>query len=195
MFAFVRSLVGIFFCLFYRITVSGVENVPQKGGAILCANHLGQMDMFLIGYKLKRKIRWMAKEELFRNPVLGSLLRFLGAFSVRRGRADINSVKTAYKLIEQGHIVGIFPEAHRMRGKQRDDAKVKHGAAMIAVNTGAPVIPVAIDGSYKFFSRIKVIIGKPFYLNSGNDDKYSKEQLADMSVNIMKSVYGLLEES
>jgi 1-acyl-sn-glycerol-3-phosphate acyltransferase len=153
------------------------------------------MDMFVIGYKLKRKIRWMAKEELFKNPLLGALLRFLGAFSVKRGKVDINSVKTAYKLIENGHIVGIFPEAHRMRGKERYNVKVKHGAAMIAVNTGAPLVPVAVDGSYKIFSRIRVIIGKPFYLNSDENIKNSKEQLNDMSMSIMKKVYMLLEES
>lgn len=182
----------IYFGLFYRVSLTGASNIPRKGAAVLCANHLGQMDMFFIGYKLKRMIRYMAKEELFKNPIIGFLITRLGAFPVKRGKADVGSVRKALKLLEEGHIVGIFPEATRTRGKEREEIRVKPGAAMLAVNSGVPVIPVAIKGSYKPFSTVNVIYGEPFRLEADKGVRYSNEELTKMSGDIMKRVYALL---
>ncbi len=189
-----RTIVKIYFKVFYRVKITGTENVPDKGAAVLCSNHIGEIDMFLIGVKLKRLIRYMAKEELFKNPVLAAFIKWLGAFPVKRGRADVESVKTALKLLNDGHIIGIFPEGTRMKNKKEKIIKVKPGAAMFAVKTGVPVIPVAIEGNYKLFSKIRVVFGNPFYLDADKDIKYTNEDFKKMSEEIMKKIYALMEE-
>jgi len=189
-----RILSYIIFGLFFRVEVVNAENVPEKGPAILCANHIGELDMFLIGYKIRRYVRYMAKEELFKIPVLSFFVRKLRAFPVKRGRVDIESVKTALRLLNGGHIIGILPEGTRTRGKDRKDIRVKPGAAAIAVKAGVPIIPVAIEGDYKLFSRIRVIFGKPFRIEANPERKYTNDELTEISRNIMDGIYKLMEE-
>ena len=190
----IRYILMAFFNVFYRLKITGVENVPAKGAAVLCSNHIGEIDMFLIGIKTKRLIRYMAKEELFKNRLVAAFIRWLGAFPIKRGKADVESIKTAFKLLEDGHIIGIFPEGTRMKKKKDQAVKAKPGAAMFAVKAGVPVVPVAIEGNYKLFSKIRVVFGKPFYLDANKDNKYTNEELTQMSGEIMKKVYSLLED-
>jgi len=190
---FLYILTNIFFKIFYRVEVIGINKIPADGPAILCANHKTILDMFFLGFKLKRWIYWMAKEELFRNPIAAFFLRKLGAFPVRRGTGDVGSIKTAYQLLEKGQIVGIFPQGTRIKSKKMDEFKVKPGAAMIAAHTGVPVIPAAVKGNYKLFSNMKVIYGDSFVVGEGKNKKYSKEDLLNMSRDIIKRVYSLAE--
>lgn len=148
-----------------------------------------------IGYKLKRLVRYMAKEELFKIPLLSSFIRRLGAFPVSRGKGDVGAIKTALKLLEEGHIVGIFPEGTRLKHKKGKTIKAKPGAALLAQKSGAPILPVAICGRYRPFSKIKIVFGKPFTLDLEKDKKYTNSELVEFSEGIMKKVYSLLEES
>ena len=191
---FFRILCILFFGIFFRVEVLNRENVPVKGPGILCANHIGELDMFIIGYKIKRWVYWMAKEELFRIPVISFIIKCLGAFPVKRGKADINSIKTAMKLLNHGNIVGILPEGTRTRGKDRNKIRVKPGAALMAIKTGVPIIPVAIDGNYRLFSRIRVIFGKPFKIDAPSGRKYTSYELAEISRNIVDGIYALKGE-
>lgn len=181
-----------FFGIFYRIELVNPGNIPAEGAAILCANHNTMLDMFFLGYKLKRWIYWMAKEELFRNPIFAWIFRKLGAFPVKRGKGDVSSIKTAYKLLEEGNIVGIFPHGKRINASNVNTVRIKSGAAMLAVNSGAAVIPVALQGNYRLFSRMKVIYGDPWKVDS--DRKYTSEELSEISREIVKRIYALLEE-
>ncbi len=194
MVALMKFLFGVFSGLFYRVELRGRENIPEKGAAILCANHLSETDMFFIGYRIKRLVRWMAKEELFRIPLVGFVIKKVGAFPIKRGTADVDSIKTALKLLEEGHIVGIFPEGSRTRGKAEKKAKVKRGAVTLAMKAEVPIIPVAIDSSYKPFSKVKVIFGEPFELEPYTEKKYTNEEMLEKTRNIMARVYHLLEE-
>ncbi|RCX19969.1 1-acyl-sn-glycerol-3-phosphate acyltransferase [Anaerobacterium chartisolvens] len=187
-----RFFVNMFFSVFYRVEIKGIENVPKKGSALICANHVGELDMFFIGFRIKRLVRWMAKEELFRNPVLGGLIKWLGAFPVKRGKADVRAIKTAFNLLDEGHIVGIFAEGTRTRGKA-GVAKVNPGAAMFAVKKQVPVIPVGVEGRYKLFSKVRVVFGEPYYIEADKNKKYMNEEFTEISRDIMKKVYGLLE--
>ncbi|NLP14613.1 MAG: 1-acyl-sn-glycerol-3-phosphate acyltransferase [Clostridium sp.] len=189
-----KAFLKIVFLLFYRVKVIGIENVPEKGAAILCANHVGELDMFFIGYKIKRLVRYMAKSELFKNPLLSRIIKKLGAFPVRRGKADVEAIKTAINLLNDGHIVGIFPEGTRLKHKHGKTVKVKPGAALLAQKTGAPILPVAVEGKYRLFSKIKIVFGKPFALDLDKDKKYTNNELVEISEGIMKKVYLLLEE-
>lgn len=189
----VRLIIKIVFFVCYRVKIIGKENVPDKGAAVLCSNHVGEIDMLFIGVKIKRLVRYMAKEELFKYPLFSALLKWLGAFPIKRGKADVESIKTAFRLLKGGHIIGIFPEGTRMKRKEGKMVRVKPGAAMFAVKMGVPILPVAIQGSYKPFSKIKVVFGKPYYLEVDKDRKYTNEEFTAMSENIMKNVYSLLE--
>ncbi|NSW90446.1 MAG: 1-acyl-sn-glycerol-3-phosphate acyltransferase [Firmicutes bacterium] len=189
-----KLLSSIIFKLFYKVELVGISNVPLKGGAILCANHPGTLDMFFIGYKLKRVVHYMAKEELFKNPILAFILRKLGAFPIKRGKADVESIKTAIRLINEGHIVGILPEGTRTGFKNKKKVQPKPGVAMVATKIKTPIIPVAVSGNYRLFSKVRVIYGKPFYLDFEEKKKYTMDELKAISQKIMNKIYSLLEE-
>lgn len=176
-YGFLRAIITTFFDLFYRVSIIGIENVPVEGPVLLCANHIAEMDMFFIGYRLKRLVRYMAKEELFRIPLVSSFIKSLGAFPVKRGKGDVGAIKTALKLLEEGHIVGIFPEGTRLKNKKGKNIKAKPGAALLAQKSGAPILPVAISGRYRPFSKIKVVFGKPFTLDLDKNTKYTNSEL------------------
>jgi 1-acyl-sn-glycerol-3-phosphate acyltransferase len=190
----VKFIIGILLNLVYRVKLAGLENIPSKGAAVLCANHAGELDMFFIGYKLKRLIRWMAKEELFRNPVLGALMRWVGAFPVKRGTGDVGAIKTGFKLLDDGQILGIFIEGTRTKRKPGREIKANPGAAMFAIKKSVPVIPVSVEGEYKPFSKVRVVFGKPFYLDAEKGRKYSNEELIEFSRGIISKVYSQMEE-
>jgi 1-acyl-sn-glycerol-3-phosphate acyltransferase len=190
---FAKILTRIFFAIFYRVEIINIGNVPSKGPALLCSNHNGELDMFFIGYKLKRWVHYMAKEELFKIPVIGRLVKLMGAFPVKRGDGDIRAIKTTLTLLKQGHIVGIFPEGTRTRGRLNNNIKIKPGIAMFAIKSGVPIIPVAVVGSYKPFSKVKVIFGSTFNLDIDKNKKYTIEEMTIMSRGIMDRVYSLME--
>lgn len=190
--AFARLITKIIFKILFKVEVINLSKVPVEGSALVCANHNTILDMFFLGYKLKRWIHWMAKEELFRNPIAAYVLRKLGAFSIKRGRGDVSSIKNAYKLLEDGKLVGIFPHGTRIVSTNIEKAKVKPGAVMIAVNAGVPIIPATVSGSYKLFSKMRIIFGDPFYIEK-KEEKFTKEEISDLSKDIVRKIYSLSE--
>jgi len=189
-----RVIVKIVFAILYRVEVIGKENVPESGPLILCANHNGEMDMFFIGYKINRLVRYMAKEELFRIPLLSGIIKWLGAFPVKRGKADVEAIKTSLRILENNEILGIFPEGTIMRNKDAKSVRIKPGVALLAQKSGAPIIPVAVSGRYRPFSRIKVVFGKPFTIDLDKDKKYTNSELSEIAKDIMSKVYALMED-
>jgi len=163
--AFVKFITKIVFRLFYRVNIVGINKVPKEGPAILCANHNTILDMFFLGYKLDRWIYWMAKEELFKNPIMAFVLEKLGAFPVKRGTADIESIRRSIRILMDGGKLLIFPEGTRVT--EGRDVEAKAGAALLAAKTGAPLVPVYIKNARSFFKHTHVIFGNPFTV-SGN---------------------------
>jgi len=188
----VKGALKVYFGIFYRVRIKGMENVPKEGGLILCANHIGRLDMFFIAYKIKRLVHFMAKAELYKYPIIKWFLNNVGAFPVKRGTGDIGAAKTVYKLLKNGEMIGIMPEGTRTKGKEQ--VKPKSGAAMFALSAGVPILPVGISGTYKFFSVVNVNIGKPFKLTYEGGRKPSQEDLAAISEEMMKKIYALVEE-
>ncbi len=192
----IKFLFRIFFKIFFRVKVVNPQVVPLEGPVVLCSNHLGGMDMFFIGYKIKKRlVHYMAKVELFKIPIVGHLIKWLGAFPVKRGTADLESFKTALKILKEKHILGIFPEGKRTMGKDLSKVKIKPGAALLAIKSGAQILPVALEGNYKIFSRVRVTFGEPFKLDADPDKKYSSAELSEMSKDIMLKVYALMEDN
>ncbi|WP_308639120.1 lysophospholipid acyltransferase family protein [Paenibacillus silvisoli] len=153
-----RGLLRIIYAVLFRFEAEGLENIPATGPVVLCSNHISLLDPPTVGTKVKRKVHYMAKAELFEVPVLGPLIHRLGAFPVKRGGVSKDTIRKAIGLLKEGNVMGIFPEGTRKAG---EDSAGKKGAAMIALRSGATVIPVAIIGNYKLFRKMRIKYGKP----------------------------------
>jgi 1-acyl-sn-glycerol-3-phosphate acyltransferase len=141
----VRSLLQPLLVLYFRLRRTGTEHIPTAGPLLLAANHRSFSDPFMIGLCLRRPIRFVAKAELFDKAWKARILLALGAFPVRRGDSDEQAIETARVILGQGGAVGIFPEGTRVRSGPV--AEPKGGLARIALEAGAPIVPVAIAGT------------------------------------------------
>ena len=140
----VRLIVKPAIIVYFRLRRLGREHLPD-GAVILASNHRSFLDPFAIGCSLGRPIYFMAKKELFRHPLVGWFLNCMGAFPVRRGESDEESVETARQLLARGAAVVVFPEGTRIR--QGSLGVPKRGVGRLALESGAPVIPIAVMGS------------------------------------------------
>ncbi|CAH8771480.1 lysophospholipid acyltransferase family protein [Paenibacillus dendritiformis] len=174
----IRALLRLIYRVLFRLEASGKEHVPKEGGVVLCSNHISLLDPPAIGILLKRRIRFMAKAELFNIPVFGAAIKALGAFPVKRGGVGKETIRTAFQLLQDGDIMGIFPEGTRNTDQS---TAAKKGAAMIALRSGAAVVPVAIIGSYKLFRKTRVVYGPPIDMSDLLEQKGSDvlEQATD----------------
>jgi 1-acyl-sn-glycerol-3-phosphate acyltransferase len=129
----------------YRVTVHGRKNVPRRGAVVLAPNHFSQVDHFFVGVYLPRKVRFMAKSQLFGPPGLTYFLKVAGVFPVRRGHRDEKAFETAYELIDQGELLLVYAEGGRSRSHELGTPKP--GIGRIALESGAPIVPTAIHGS------------------------------------------------
>jgi 1-acyl-sn-glycerol-3-phosphate acyltransferase len=141
----VRMILTPIALVLYRERAIGTPNVPADGAFILAPNHFSQMDHFFAGVYMRRKIQFMAKSQLFGNPILDYIFRVGGVFPVRRGHHDDEAFKTAYAVLARGGCVCIYCEGGRSRSGRL--GQPKPGVGRLALETGAPVVPVAIHGS------------------------------------------------
>lgn len=163
----VRGALRIIYKFLFRLKGIGLENIPKEGGVLLCSNHISNFDPPTVGILLDRKVHFMAKAELFEVPVLGWLIKQLGAFPVKRGGVSKESIKTSLTLLRSGKVMGIFPEGRR--SSSGESGVAMRGAASFALRSDAAVIPAAIIGNYKLFRRTKVIYGPPVDLSEFRD--------------------------
>lgn len=140
-----RGLLQPFFLVYFRMRRIGMEHIPADGPLIIAANHRSFMDPWVIGMMLRRPIYYVAKTELFRRPVVAWLLSSLGAFPVDRGQGDRDAMDAARRILERGDVVVIFPEGTRTRPGPL--GAPKRGVGRLALETGAPVVPVALIGT------------------------------------------------
>ncbi|HEV3094842.1 MAG TPA: lysophospholipid acyltransferase family protein [Solirubrobacteraceae bacterium] len=140
-----RLVLVPFFRLYFRLEGVGAERIPTRGAAIIAANHRSFLDPFVIGALARRPVYYMAKRELFEHPLQARLLSALGAFPVDRGAGDEQAMLTALALLERGECVLIFPEGTRMRRGPLGNPR--RGIGRMALQSGAPVVPVAVIGT------------------------------------------------
>ena len=191
----VRLLVIGAFKIAFNLKIEGSENVPDGGGTIYASNHRTYADPLFISLLVKKRCTYMAKEELFKNPLFSLLIRSLGAFPVERGKGDTGVIDTAIEKLKSGKNLVIFPEGTRSR-----DGKVgkgKTGVALIAAKAGVPVIPVGIayEGKLKFRRKVTVRYGKPIDPEALKiSDPPVPRELKQLKLAVMGSITELVEK-
>jgi 1-acyl-sn-glycerol-3-phosphate acyltransferase len=152
----------------FRPTVTGAKNIPLTGPVLIAPIHRSNVDFALTLFITKRKVFFMAKDSLFRVPLLGQLITHLGAFPIKRGSADRESMALSEDVLRQGHVLVLFPEGTRKEGPTV--APLHDGAMFVAARTGATVVPVGIGGSDRAMpvgaklprpSKIRIVVGTP----------------------------------
>jgi 1-acyl-sn-glycerol-3-phosphate acyltransferase len=189
-------LIGLF-KLLTRWQVKGKENVPKEGPVLVVANHLNLADPPLLGVSLKRKVIFMAKEELFRSTIGAYFVSGLGSFRVHRGRLDRQALRSSQQVLADGLALAMFPEATRSSNARLK--KAMPGSALIAFRGGVPILPVGIIGTEQIKGmgwivrrpRLTVNIGRPFQLPPV-DGKLSREKLVEYTDLIMQRIAELL---
>ncbi len=173
----------------YPARVDGLENIPAEGAFILCCNHIAARDPFYLAIREKRRyFHFMAKAELFEHKLVGAVLRGLDAFPVDRGHSDLNAVRTSMALLKNGHGLGIFPQG--TRSPDNSPTPMLDGVSMIALRSGAPVIPAYIGGPYRPFHRIQVSFGPPVSFE-GLPRRVDSDTLDKATRRIEAAVWGL----
>ena len=195
LFVVVYYVVGLVTRILHPVSVEGMEKLP-KSGVLLCPNHSSNWDPILVALRLpiNYRLHIMAKEELFQNPLLGWLLRKVGAFPVSRGNNDINAVKQSIQALKDGDNLLIFPEGTTVRnGIGYLDGlppQAKAGVAMIGVRTGATLIPVFVDGEKKLFHRTRIIFGDP-YVPQYTGRRGTSEEMQKIADDLLEAAYAL----
>ena len=164
---------------FQRIEPVGLEKIPTNRNYVICSNHIAAKDVIMIGVCYPRDIRFVAKKELFSVPLLGWLIKKLGAVKLDRGGSDVAAIKKTVNLAKAGHNVAIFPQGHRYPGVDPSTTPTKNGAAMISYKSESDVLPVFIkvkNNKYAFLRKIQIIFGEPIkyeeleFVNGGSDE-------------------------
>jgi len=188
-YTFARAAVNSVFKPLYRIEVIGKENVPKEQGVLLCTNHIHNFDPIVVGISAPRTIHFMAKEEIFRVPVLGNIVRKCKAFPVKRGMSDREALRKGMSVLKDGHVLGLFPEG--TRSKTGELGKGLAGAGFFALRSNCAVIPCAVIGPYKAFHKLKVVFGKPIEMDEMRASKASPEEVTEL---IMSEIHKLIKE-
>lgn len=189
-----------------RLTVSGLEDLPTSGPLIVAGNHTTYVDAPLltayVAPAMGRPVHWMAKQEAFVNPVLGPIIRAYGGFGVRRGAADTDAYRAARAVLDAGGVLGVFPEGTRSRSGALLEAKA--GVALLAMRSGAPILPVGIGGIDRFMpdrswvphpgKEATLHVGRPFTLAplTGVADRHAA--LAAATTELMVRIGRLIPE-
>ncbi len=180
---------------FYNVKVEGRENLPKKSGFIIASNHRTFADPPLLAVtSMCAKFSFVAKEELFRNPFFGWLIRKLGAFPVERGRGDMKVISDSVERLREGRNLVIFPEG--TRSKDGKLGKGKTGVALIAARSEAEVVPAAIifEGKLRFRKKVIVRYGKPIGRNElALSEEFNPKELKPIKQRIMGDIQKLLE--
>lgn len=194
LYSLAKSILAFVFFLL-GLKSEGTDNIPREGPVIIAVNHISNWDPVVVALVLDRPIHYIAKAELFKNKILGKLLIKLHAFPVNRGKADRRAIRQALLILEEGKILGIFPEGSR--NKTGEDIKAQSGIALFALKSGAPIVPVACSGTRRslpigWLHPLQVKIGKAMYLEEYRGQKVNSMLLEEVSSKVMDEINSLL---
>ena len=187
-------------------TVDGLERVPASGPLIIVSNHVSDLDPPLVGWAVGvrrgRVVHFMAKQEVRAFPLIGWLATQSGVFFVRRGERDVDAQRTALRILAEGRVLFMFPE-----GTRSPDAVLREGrpgAALLALRSGAPLLPVAVVGTERLLPRgariprrhrVRVRVGEPFRLTDAPQRRVDRVALSAGTERIMRAIAALLPDS
>jgi 1-acyl-sn-glycerol-3-phosphate acyltransferase len=197
------AIVGFFSRLIWRARIEGVEHLPRSGPFILVINHCSNLDPLMMGWasghQIDRVVHFMAKIEMRGWPIIGWLATQAGVFFVRRGERDRAAQRFSLEALADGRPIAIFPEGTRSRvGHLREG---KPGTALIAMRSGAPIVPAGISGTQRIFpgrsrwphpSRVLIRFGEPFTLPHAPDGRLDRDAMAEGTERIMSAIEQLL---
>ncbi len=201
LYAILKPITAALAWALFRVSARGREHVPAAGPVLLVANHLSLLDPPLVGVAAPRQLCFMAKEELFRVPGLGRLIWALGARPVRRDGGDSRALKTALGLLAEGRALLVFPEG--TRGEEGRLGAAKPGVGMLAVLSGAPVVPVYVAGTGRVLPRgravprpakVHVTFGPPLHFKPARDVETRKERYREAAQETMRAIGQLMEQ-
>ena len=176
-----RGAIYIWCKIYYRAEIKGLENIPKEGPLIFCGNHRTYLDPPLMVVTAKRDMRFLAKEELYKNKFLSFLGWVFEAIPVKRDEKDITAIKESLKALKNGQCIALFPEGTR-NGLEKGE-KTKDGVAFFAVRSGAKVVPCGIKGGTKQNRKVTITYGKPL-----DYSKYKGEKDKDILDKITKEI-------
>lgn len=182
---------------FYRLCgmkVTGQENLPEKGPFIILSNHRSMGDPFVLGVLYEQgELHFMAKEELFRNPVVRWYITRMHGFPVKRGQGDLSAMRTAMQVLRDGNALGIFPEG--TRHKDGVMGEVQSGVSVLALRSKVPLIPVYIAGKYRIGGKLRAIVGKPVDADDLRALRADKQTLDTLDQRIYQALVALQERA
>jgi 1-acyl-sn-glycerol-3-phosphate acyltransferase len=193
----VRVVLTPFLLAVYRCWPIADQNVPADGAFILSPNHFSNLDHFIVAVYLRRKVQFMAKSQLYGRPILDTIFRVGGVFPVRRGYHDEEAFKTAYTILGRGGCVGMYAEGGRSRTGKLGQPKA--GVGRLALESGVPVVPVAIHGSAGIrgwkrfrFPKVTVQYGEPITFKAVENPTH--EQQLEASTQIFDRIRAMYVE-
>ena len=183
LYRFAYSFIPPLFRFLFRIKIEGAENIPTQGPVVIASNHRSNLDPFFLGVSSPRQIHFMAKAELWKVSVLGRLISAAGAFPVSRGAADRRAVRNALAILDQGAVLGLFPEGHRHRDGVL--GAINPGVTLFSLREGVVTIPVVMEGTERVIKggllrlpRVRVTFGAPLDIPPAN---LHRSQRADLT--------------
>ncbi|WP_314558092.1 lysophospholipid acyltransferase family protein [uncultured Parvimonas sp.] len=164
MYRFLVSIVSVLVKLIYRVKINGIENLKDDQPFIISANHIHIFDPVILATLTKRQIFFLSKKELFEKKLFAKFFGKLGVIPIDRDNTDIKAIKSCFRVIRAGKILGIFPEGTRV--KTVDINNMKKGVALIALKNKVNILPIHIEGTYRIFSKITVDIYPMIEINN-----------------------------
>ena len=174
-----KALLGGPIKALFRIKAFGENNIPSDRGVLVCANHTSFSDVIVMSASTDVQVRYMAKKELFSVPVLGALVKALGAYPVDRKGGDVAALRKTVEMLNEGNAIGIFPQGTRCRYVNPRETQVQHGVGLIAYRAKCDVVPVFIktkNNHTHFFGKTEVHFGEPIPYESLGFENGGKEE-------------------
>ncbi|HNZ82266.1 MAG TPA: lysophospholipid acyltransferase family protein [Sedimentibacter sp.] len=191
--------IAVFVCriiafIIFDFKVYNKENLDNtKGGLIVCGNHRCMIDPVMLAISTRRQIHYMGKKELFESKFWSYIFRSLGAFPVDRKGVSLSSIKSSLNILNSGGVLGIYPEGTRVKTGY-DEKNAKSGIALIANKANVKILPVYLDGPYKFRGKLRLYIGKEKDYFENYTGKLNSDKYTEIGIEILKDIYKLKDE-
>lgn len=178
----------------FDLKVHNKENLDNtKGGLIVCGNHISMIDPVILAVSTKRQIHYMGKKELFETKFWSFIFRNLGAFPVDRQGVSLSAIKSSLNVLNNDGVLGIYPEGTRIKNGY-DENNAKPGIALIANKAKVKILPVYLEGQYKFRGKLNIYIGKEKDYFENYEGKINTEKYTEIGKEILKDIYNLKNE-